>query len=105
MRQPGVPWVIDGARVRNQFEVHVTNKSSAPARYRLAVQSPVAADVRLGQTDFELAAFGDVRIPLVIALDASETRPGLGFVLDTRDDSGTTRRQWVQFVAPPRLPR
>jgi hypothetical protein len=103
VRQPGVPWVIDGSRVRSQFEVHVTNKSGTPARYRLAVPSPVAADVRLGQTTFELAASGDARIPLVIAVDAVDAKPGLRFTLDARDDTGgTARQQPVQFIAPPR---
>jgi cytochrome c oxidase accessory protein FixG len=102
VRQPGVPWVIDGTRVRNQFDVHVTNKSGAPAHYRLAVQSPVAADVRLGQTTFDLVAFGDARIPLVIAVDASDAKPSLRFTLDARDDTaGTARGQSIQFIAPP----
>ena len=56
VRQPGVPWVIDGARIRNQLEVHLTNKTGTAARYRLAVRGPAiaAADVRLGQTDVAL---------------------------------------------------
>jgi hypothetical protein len=35
VRPPGVPWVIDGARLRNQLEVHRTNKTGAAVRYRL----------------------------------------------------------------------
>ena len=58
VRQPGIPWVIDGARVRNQLEIDLTNKTGAAARYQLAVRGPaiVAADVRLGQTTSRSAA-------------------------------------------------
>ena len=103
VRQPGVPWVIDGARVRNQLEIHLTNKTGAAARYQLAVRGPaiVAADVRLGQTDVTLPPFGDVRIPLVIAVDLAAATPGLGFTLDARDEGGTSHAQPIRFVAPP----
>jgi cytochrome c oxidase accessory protein FixG len=100
VRQPGVPWVIDDARVRNQLEIHLTNKTGATARYRLAVRGP-AADVRLGQTDVTLPPFGDVRIPLVIAVDLAAATPDLGFTLDARDEEGTVREQAIRFVAPP----
>jgi cytochrome c oxidase accessory protein FixG len=103
VRQPGVPWVIEGARVRNQLEIHLTNKTGAAARYQLAVRGPVfaAADIRLGQTDVTLPPFGDVRVPLVIAVDLAAATPTLGFTLDARDEAGTVREQPIRFVAPP----
>jgi hypothetical protein len=100
VRQPGVPWVIDGARVRNQVEIHLTNKRGTAARFHLAVRSPVPADIGLGQTDLELPALADTRIPLVITVDSARARPGLTFGLDVADDQTGVRRQEIRFVAP-----
>jgi cytochrome c oxidase accessory protein FixG len=101
IRQPGVPWVIEGESVRNQLEVHLTNKGSSAARFALAVQSPVAADVRLGDQSLELPSLGDARVPLVITVDRRAARGGLTFVLSVRDlSTGAERHQPVRFVAP-----
>jgi cytochrome c oxidase accessory protein FixG len=100
VRKPGLPWVIDGASVRNQLEIHLTNKRGATARFHLAVRSSVPADVRLAETDLELPAMGDTRIPLVITVEAARARPGLSFGLDVSDEQNAIRRQDVRFIAP-----
>ena len=102
VRQPGVPWVIEGDAVRNQLEVHLTNKRGVPARFHLVVEAPVPAQIGLGQADVELAPLGDVRIPLVITVVARDARPGLMFALDVADSTGASRRQEIRFVAPVR---
>ena len=45
-----------------------------------------ARDIGLGQTDLELPALGDTRIPLVITVDAARARPGLTFGLAAECD-------------------
>jgi polyferredoxin len=103
VRQPGVPWVVEGTRVRNQLDVHVTNKTGAPARFRVTVDSPVPADVRLGEAELDIPALSDVRIPLVITLERRDTNPGLTFgVVVENETAAVTRRQLVRFVAPTR---
>jgi len=101
VRPPGVPWVVEGTRVRNQVEVHLTNKSGEAARFRLAVEAPVRADVRLGAAALELAPLADARVPLVITVDRCDARPGLAFTLVVDDETaGARRTQPVRFVAP-----
>ncbi len=58
------------------------------------------AQIGLGQADVELAALGDVRVPLVITIAARDARPGLVFELDVAESGGTSRRQEIRFVAP-----
>jgi cytochrome c oxidase accessory protein FixG len=101
VRQPGVPWVTEAGRVRNQLDVHVTNKSPAPARIALTVEAPVAADVRLGATTVTLPSLGDVRVPLVISIDRCAVRADLSFTLVASNEAGLTRRQPVRFVSAP----
>ena len=102
VRQPGVPWVIDGESVRNQLEVHLTNKRGRPARFHLVVEAPVRAQIGLGQADLELPALADVRIPLVITIAGKDARPDLAFELAVADDAGANRRQEIRFIAPRR---
>jgi hypothetical protein len=96
---------VESGSVRNQLEIHLTNKRGVPSRYRLNVRGPDTADVRLGQTTPQLPALGDARIPLVITLPADRARPGLTFDLEVTDDQNASRRQQVRFVAPPGVAR
>jgi cytochrome c oxidase accessory protein FixG len=101
VRQPGIPWIVDGTRVRNQLDVHVTNKSAERERLVLSVDRPVPADVRLGDTVLDLPSLGDVRVPLVISVDGCTVRPDLAFTVALARADGETRRQTVRFLAPP----
>ena len=101
MRQGAVPWVVEGTRVRNQLAVHLTNKSGAPARFRLRVDSGVPADARLGDTILDIGPLADAHVPLVITVDRRDLRPGLGFEVVVDDDTAhVTQRSFVRFVAP-----
>jgi cytochrome c oxidase accessory protein FixG len=100
VRQPGVPWVIDGDHLRNQLEIHLTNKRGAPARFRLAVSAPVPAQIGLGQDQLELPALGDARIPLVISIARRDAQPGLTFQFRVADATGSARTQEIRFIAP-----
>jgi cytochrome c oxidase accessory protein FixG len=100
VRQPGVPWVLDGDRVRNQFDVHVTNKRGDAEHLALAVDNPVGADVRLGEAALDLASLAHARVPLVISVDRCAARVELPLFVRVTDDTGVERRQAVRFVAP-----
>jgi cytochrome c oxidase accessory protein FixG len=100
VRQPGVPWVTDADGVRNQLEVHLTNKRGTPARFRLAVTAPVPARIAIGQSVVDLPAMGDVRVPLVITIAAANLRPGLLLELQVADDQQAVLRQEIRFIAP-----
>jgi cytochrome c oxidase accessory protein FixG len=101
VRQPGIPWIVDGTRVRNQLDVHVTNKSSEREHLFLTVDRPVPADVRLGDTVLDLPSLGDARVPLVISVDSCAVRPDLAFTVTLAADDGRARRQAVRFLSPP----
>jgi len=102
VRQPGVPWVTDADGVRNQLEVHLTNKRGTPARYHLTVTSPVPARIGIGQAVVELPPLGDVRVPLVVTIARADVRPGLQLELNVTDDQQAGRRQQIRFLAPMR---
>src|SRR6185369_3311812 len=107
IRPPGIPWIIEDGQIRNQLEIHLTNKSGARARFHLAVENAGAAqggdsiDVRLGDSDLELPPLGDTRVPLVITLARSAARPGMAVGLKIDDlTAAVSRHETVRVAAP-----
>jgi len=101
VRAPGIPWIVENGRVRNQLDLHVTNKSPSSAHFTLAVESSVPADIRMGQRTLELPSLGEARVPLIIRVDQCALHPGMTFTAVTTNDAGITRRQAIGFIAPP----
>lgn len=101
VRQPGVPWVVENGRVRNQLDLHVTNKSAAASHITLAVESTVPAEIRLGQPAVDLASLADARVPLVITVDQCALTATPAFTAVATSDTGVIRRQAIRFIAPP----
>ncbi len=97
VRAPGAPFVVDEAgAVRNQFVLHLTNKSAAAAEFRVAAAAG-AAEVIAPRT-VALEPLGSVRVPLflsvpkeryrgpfVAAVTVSMARPGAAAVVRSSD--------------------
>ncbi len=100
LRLRGVPFVVEGDRVRNQLEVHVVNKSPERAQLKLEIRGPAGLEVQLARDVVELGSLEDTRVPLVVSLPKSlkgHTQLELVVVDAT---SGIERRAPVPFVAP-----
>ncbi|MCA2979635.1 MAG: cytochrome c oxidase accessory protein CcoG, partial [Myxococcaceae bacterium] len=63
------PFVVDGRKVRNPFEVHLVNKNPGASRFHLALSAPVPAEVAIGTPDVELGSLSDQRVPVVVTID------------------------------------
>ena len=101
VRPPGVPWVIEDGRVRNQLEIHLVNKNPGTAGFHVVASASIPADIRLGQERISLASFEGARIPVMVTFARTDAHPGVKLEVDITDDArGTTRRQWVRLVAP-----
>lgn len=100
LRLRGVPFVVEGDRVRNQLEVHVVNKSPEGAQLKLEVRGPSGLEVQLSRDVVELGSLEDTRVPLVVSLPKS-FKGGTQLELVVVDaKSGIERRAPVPFVAP-----
>jgi cytochrome c oxidase accessory protein FixG len=75
LRAPGAPFVVDGGVVRNQFAVHVVNKSATPAAFALTAKS-AGADVVVAQPAFELKPLESIRVPLFVTIAPAQLAPG-----------------------------
>ncbi|MEW5740329.1 MAG: cytochrome c oxidase accessory protein CcoG [Myxococcota bacterium] len=95
------PFIVDGATVRNPFEVHLFNKNPEAARFHLSVTAPVPAQVVVGTPEVELQSLTDARVPVSVSIDAQHLGKPVDLVLEVRDDtSGEVRQKTIRFLAP-----
>ena len=101
LRLAGVPWVTEGQRVRNQFEVHVVNKASGPAQLTVSVTSPVPAEIRIAEPVVQLQPFEDRRVQVVVTIDREQLRPALELEVTVRDLASADQRvKALRFLSP-----
>ena len=99
------PFVVDGALVRNAFEIHLVNKSPATARFEIDVEVPVEAEVVIGTPEVELASLTDARVPVSVSIARSALGGGVELEVEIEQkESGEERKVMVRFLAPSGLP-
>lgn len=89
-----MPFVIDGDVVRNMFEIHLVNKRSETTRFRIAVQSPVEANIVIGTPFVELPSLADARVPVSISIARAKLQGMKQLECDIRveDETGQGQR-------------
>lgn len=101
LRAPGVPWVLEGARVRNQVDIHLVNKHAQSASFKISTQSPIPADVQLGQTVVTLDSLAGTRIPVVVTVNRKDLKLGTELVIRIQDvQNGNVRERHLRLLAP-----
>lgn len=96
------PFIVDGATVRNPFEVHLFNKNPEPARFLVSVTAPVPAQIIVGTPAVELASLTDSRIPVSVSIDAQHLGQPVDLTLEVKDEAtGEVRTKTIRFLAPP----
>ncbi len=101
VRPPGVPWLLEAGRVRNQLEIHLVNKNPTAARFHLAASSGIAAEILLGQTDLTLGSLEGTRIPLIVSFAQRDAHAGAKLEVAITDElRDVIRRQSVRLIAP-----
>lgn len=95
------PFVLDGSKIRNPFEVHLFNKNPEASRFHLSITAPVPAEVSIGTPEVELASLTDQRVPVMVTIDREHVKGPIELTMEITDSfSGTTRRQVVRFLSP-----
>ena len=101
LRAPGVPWVLEGGRVRNQVDIHLVNKHAQSASFKISTESPIPADVQLGQTLVTLDSLAGTRIPVVISVNRKDLKPGTELIIRIEDvQNGDVRERHLRLLAP-----
>lgn len=94
-----MPFVVDGERVTNAFEVHLFNKQPDAAQFRLTVRAPGEANVVIGTPSLHLDSLADARVPVSVSLPRSLSSTTLTLQV-TDETSGTLREVPVRFLGP-----
>jgi cytochrome c oxidase accessory protein FixG len=76
LRLPGTPYTYDAGMVRNAYEIHLVNKSSAPAKFTLTAQKDGTVEVIVPMAEVELEPLGSRRIPVFATMPESDFESG-----------------------------
>ncbi len=101
LRFQGMPYVLEGTTVRNQFELHLVNKNPTGTTFTLSVDSPVPASVVIPQRQVTLDSLEDFRVPLFITAERGQHVP-FTFRVEVADQaSGQVKQLEARFLGPP----
>jgi cytochrome c oxidase accessory protein FixG len=68
LRLPGAPFVLEGDRVRNSYELHLVNKRAVRTTFRIVAEAPAEAEVTLPLTEVTLDSLGQQRLPVFVSV-------------------------------------
>lgn len=102
LRFPGLPYVLEGTRIRNQLEVHLVNKNPTESTFQVKIEAPAGVEVVVSKPEVKLGSLEEVRIPLVLIAERGKQALPFTFQLEVVDGaSGEVRRKEERFLAPP----
>jgi cytochrome c oxidase accessory protein FixG len=102
LRAKGAPFVLDGADLRNQFHVHVVNKSSTERAFRLEPVALDGATFLVPQPDVVLAGGASADVPVFVTLPLAAYRPGSVVTVSVRS-ADDAKAATAQLLGPSRL--
>jgi cytochrome c oxidase accessory protein FixG len=62
------PWILEGSKIYNQYELHLVNKQPEVIPYRIEAGFLEGADIIVGLPEVEVEPFSSVRIPIRIGV-------------------------------------
>ncbi len=68
LRLPGEPYTLEQGVVRNALTLHLVNKRSAPARFRLEVEPAAAMTAVVPMSEVPVESLGNVRVPVFLTV-------------------------------------
>jgi cytochrome c oxidase accessory protein FixG len=99
VRAAGSPYVVDDQTIRNQFAIHLVNKSAAVARFRIVTPTGVA-DFALPQATVELQPLESVRMPLFVSVARQQFHAAFPLQLAVQMNGAIERRVEARFLGP-----
>lgn len=100
-RGEGAPWTVDGQTVRNQFELHLVNKSPDPETFEIRVATDARIAAQVPQGEVRLGSLESFRLPVFVS--ARKEAAGVPFPVRievVQRATGTTRVVEASFLGP-----
>lgn len=103
LRVQGAPYILEGTRIRNSYELHLVNKNAGPTTLTVRVTAPGPVQVTLPTNDVRLNSLEHFRLPIVVSAERADVPGTFDLRLDVHDAaSGLDRSLTVSFVSPTR---
>ncbi len=93
------PFVIEGDRVRNAFEIHVVNKRAQRATYTIQGETQPQLRYVVALPQIALDPLDDVRVPVFVEVERGSRTTGVAHILVTQQ-GGETQRLEAPLVLP-----
>jgi hypothetical protein len=101
LRAGGAPYVLDGAQVRNHFELHLVNKHPFATTFTIRASGEGAIHAVIPQAEIRLETLGSFRTPIVLWAERGAASPAL-VALEVLDlATGEVARLDARFLTPP----
>lgn len=102
IRQVGAPYVVDAGHYRNQYVVHVVNKTPQRTTFDLTVVLPdAAATAVVPIPSVTLDSLGDQRVPVTVSVPMAAYRGAFDVTVETRDTAtGAVVASDLAFIGP-----
>jgi cytochrome c oxidase accessory protein FixG len=106
LRSAGIPYVLESASIRNQFELHLINKHVDPAEFEVSVIAPEGTTVIVPQPRIQLGPLEGIRTPVMVTADRARYRGPFELKATVKDlSTGEVRELSARFLGPPVGPR
>ena len=94
--------MVDGATVRNAFEIHLVNKAPEEGTFAIEVTAPVEASIEVSPPVVTVASLADVHVPVSVSIARRLLAQPVELTVRIVDrTNGAVKEQAVRFLAPP----
>lgn len=101
MRQTSAPYVIEAGTIRNQYVLHVFNKTPRVGFFEVKMQVPDGAQVFVPTAAFEMLSLEDRRVPVIVSMPIAAYTGGFDVVSAVKEQgSGREVLSRLRFTGP-----
>ncbi|MBX7149787.1 cytochrome c oxidase accessory protein CcoG [bacterium] len=99
LRAPGIPYVLTEGKIRNQYLLHVINKTAEKAKFTFKFSGE--ANVIIPFLEIELGSLEEKRIPAFAEMDAKKFKGQFNIILtSTNTQTGEVVVSQIPFLGP-----
>jgi len=101
IRQQGMPYIMDGSELRNQYLIHIVNKTPRAADFSVSLDVPPGAVAVVPVPLVHLDSLADQRVPVLVRMPAAAYLGQPMVVARTVDrDGGAAVESKLRFLGP-----
>ena len=90
-RAAGMPYVLEGDRVHNIFDLYLINKRSGTRDFELVAKQPTTGEVLIAMPKVSLESLRDVHIPVHVFVDRAAFERGMVVEIEVTCEEGEQR--------------